>query len=89
MLGGRLTFFQDFTKVHLSDREHRLPNPALWLDIFQKVKALGFNAISTYVNWSLLEATKGSMRMDGIFAYDEFFKAARAANIYVIVRPGP
>lgn len=27
--------------------------------------------------------------MDGIFAYDEFFKAAQAAGIFVIVRPGP
>lgn len=27
--------------------------------------------------------------MDGIFAFDEFFKAAQAANLYVIVRPGP
>ncbi|GIJ92709.1 hypothetical protein Asppvi_001987 [Aspergillus pseudoviridinutans] len=27
--------------------------------------------------------------MDGTFAYDEFFNAARTAGIYVIVRPGP
>lgn len=31
----------------------RLPgNPDLWADIFQKVKANGFNAVSFYVNWA-------------------------------------
>lgn len=29
----------------------RLPVPSLWLDIFQKLKAAGFNAVSFYVHW--------------------------------------
>ncbi len=29
----------------------RLPVPDLWLDILQKTKALGMNAISIYVHW--------------------------------------
>ncbi|KUL83112.1 hypothetical protein ZTR_11010 [Talaromyces verruculosus] len=67
----------------------RLPVPSLWLDIFQKVKALGFNAVSTYINWSLIEATKGTFELNGIFAYDAFFQAAKEAGLYIIVRPGP
>ena len=29
----------------------RLPSPDLWRDIFQKMKAAGFNAVSLYFDW--------------------------------------
>ncbi|KAI1765730.1 glycoside hydrolase family 35 protein [Hypoxylon sp. FL1150] len=67
----------------------RLPSPELWLDIFQKIKAMGFNAVSFYTYWGLVEGTRGQVRFDGIFALDEFFKAAAEAGIYLIARPGP
>jgi beta-galactosidase GanA len=31
----------------------RSPNPNLWSDIFQKVKANGFNTVSFYTHWGL------------------------------------
>lgn len=37
----------------------RLPVPDLWLDVFEKVKALGFNGVSFYVDWALLEGEQG------------------------------
>lgn len=37
----------------------RLPSPGLWLDVFQKVKALGFSGVSFYLNWALLEGEPG------------------------------
>lgn len=67
----------------------RLPSPGLWLDIFQKIKAMGFNAVSFYTYWGLVEGTQGKVRFDGVFALDEFFKAAAEAGIYLIARPGP
>jgi len=67
----------------------RLPSPSLWLDILQKVKAMGLNTISIYINWSLIEAKKGEFRLDGVFSYDAFFEAATEVGLYVIVRPGP
>ncbi|OTA62729.1 glycoside hydrolase family 35 protein [Hypoxylon sp. EC38] len=67
----------------------RLPSPGLWLGIFQKIKALGFNAVSFYTYWGLVEGTQGKVRFDGVFALDEFFKAAAEAGIYLIARPGP
>jgi Glycosyl hydrolases family 35 len=30
----------------------RLPSPALWLDILQKMKANGYNAVCMYFSWS-------------------------------------
>ncbi|OAA47981.1 beta-galactosidase lacA [Cordyceps fumosorosea ARSEF 2679] len=67
----------------------RLPVPSLWLDVFQKIKALGFNTVSFYVDWALLEAKEGDYRAEGIFDLDPFFKAAETAGIFLIARPGP
>ena len=30
---------------------YRLPVPALWLDVFQKLKAAGFAGVSFYTDW--------------------------------------
>lgn len=63
--------------------------PDLWLDVFQKIKALNFNAVSFYVDWALLEGKQGDYSAEGIFAYEPFFDAATKAGIYLIARPGP
>ncbi|KAK3935692.1 glycoside hydrolase [Diplogelasinospora grovesii] len=67
----------------------RLPVPSLWLDVFQKVKALGLNTVSFYVDWAQLEGKPGHFKADGIFDYSAFFAAAKEAGIYLIARPGP
>lgn len=67
----------------------RLPSPGLWLDVFQKIKAVGFSGVSFYVNWALLEGTPGQINMDGVFALQEFFDAATESGIYLLARPGP
>ncbi|KAI1122846.1 glycoside hydrolase family 35 protein [Nemania abortiva] len=67
----------------------RLPVPGLWLDIFQKIKALGYTGVSFYVNWALLEGSPGHFSAEGVFAYEPFFEAASKAGIYLFARPGP
>lgn len=67
----------------------RLPVPSLWLDIFQKIKALGFSGVSFYVDWALLEGHQGEFRAEGIFDLEPFFKAASEAGLYLLARPGP
>jgi len=67
----------------------RLPVPSLWLDVFQKIKALGYNGVSFYVDWALLEGKQGSFSAEGIFALEPFFEAALEAGIYLLARPGP
>ncbi|PQE22525.1 Glycoside hydrolase family 35 protein [Rutstroemia sp. NJR-2017a BVV2] len=68
---------------------YRLPVPDLWLDVFQKIKALGFNTVSFYVDWALLEGNPGHYTAEGVFAWEPFFDAASQAGIYLIARPGP
>ncbi|KAI1501878.1 beta-galactosidase precursor [Biscogniauxia marginata] len=67
----------------------RLPVPSLWLDIFQKIKAMGFNCVSFYSYWALLEGQPGNFTAEGVFAFEPFFEAATQAGIYLIARPGP
>jgi beta-galactosidase GanA len=62
----------------------RLPVPGLWLDVFQKIKALGYNAVSFYVDWALVEGKQGDFTAEGIFAWEPFFEAAQEAGIYLI-----
>ncbi|KAH8817367.1 glycoside hydrolase superfamily [Xylogone sp. PMI_703] len=67
----------------------RLPVPGLWLDVFQKIKAMGFTCVSFYVDWSLVQGNSGEPVFDGIWSLDGFFRAATEAGIYLIARPGP
>lgn len=67
----------------------RLPVPGLWLDVFQKIRALGYTGVSFYVDWALLEGKPGSFSAEGIFAFEPFFEAASKAGIYLLARPGP
>lgn len=68
---------------------YRLPVPSLWADVLQKVKALGLNAVSIYIDWAQLEGKPGDFSAEGIFDYAAFFDAAKEAGLYVIARPGP
>ncbi|KAF8467702.1 glycoside hydrolase superfamily [Kalaharituber pfeilii] len=67
----------------------RLPVPGLWLDVFQKIKGLGYNAVSFYVHWGLVEFKPGKFNTDGILSLEPFFEAAKKTEIYMIARPGP
>ncbi|KAI0180576.1 glycoside hydrolase family 35 protein [Hypoxylon sp. FL1284] len=67
----------------------RLPVPSLWLDVLQKIKALGFNCVSIYIDWALLEGKPGEFVTRGVFDLQPFFDAASKTGIYIIARPGP
>ncbi|USI72219.1 beta-galactosidase [Sphingomonas morindae] len=68
---------------------YRLPSPDLWPDIFQKMKAAGFNAASIYFSWGYHSAAPGHYDFTGIRDMDRLLDAARDAGIYIIARPGP
>jgi len=67
-----------------SDGTCSLPVPGLWLDVFQKIKALGYGGVSFYTYWGLLEGKPGDFTAEGIFAFDQFFAAAKEAGIYLL-----
>ena len=67
----------------------RLPVPGLWIDVFQEIKSMGFNVVSLYVDWSLVEWNPGHVITDGVWRLDEFFDAASQDGLYLIARTGP
>lgn len=67
----------------------RLPSPELWPDIFQKMKAAGFNTASIYFSWGYHSTREGEYDFAGVRDMDRVLDAARDAGIYVIARPGP
>lgn len=67
----------------------RLPVTSLWLDVFQKVKSMGYNMVSVYFDWALVEGKPGVYTAEGVFALEPFFEAAKTAGIYILARPGP
>ncbi|EMD61501.1 hypothetical protein GGP41_004108 [Bipolaris sorokiniana] len=86
------TLFVNGERIFLYSGEvhpYRLPVPDLYIDIFQKIKALGFNGVSFYVDWALLEGKPGVYREEGVFSLQPFFDAAQEAGIYLLARPGP
>lgn len=67
----------------------RLPVPGLWLDILQKVKAAGFNAISVYSHMALINPSPGVVDFDDYRALEPLYEAAKQTGIWIVLRPGP
>lgn len=72
----------------------RLPNPNLWADVLQKVRANGFNTVSFYVNWALHYPTPDTNRSNGDFEsgtyrdIQRFIDEAKKAGLWLIARYG-
>ncbi|QHA04429.1 cellulase family glycosylhydrolase [Streptomyces broussonetiae] len=67
----------------------RLPSPALWRDVLQKMRAHGFNAVSVYVAWNYHSPAPGTYDFSGVRDLDLFLRTAAETGLYVILRPGP
>src|SRR4051794_34581033 len=81
MVDGRRTYLWS-GEFH----EFRLPSPDLWLDIFQKMKAAGFNATSLYFDWGYHSPAPGVYDFTGVRDIDAELDAAAKAGLYVIAR---
>ncbi|XP_006462927.1 hypothetical protein AGABI2DRAFT_152299 [Agaricus bisporus var. bisporus H97] len=67
----------------------RLPVPSLWPDIIQKIKAAGLNGVSVYIHMGLVNPAPGVVDFDSFRALQPLYDAAKAAGIWVVLRPGP
>lgn len=88
----KYSFLIDGKRVYLWSGEvhpYRLPSPGLWPDIFQKMKAAGFNTASIYFSWGYHSPREGQYDFSGVRDLDRLLDDARDAGIYVIARPGP
>ncbi len=86
------SFLVDGQRTYLWSGEFhyfRLPSPSLWLDIFQKMKAAGFNATSLYFDWGYHSPAPGVYDFTGVRDVDRLLDLAQQAGLYVIARPAP
>ncbi|EKM53444.1 glycoside hydrolase family 35 protein [Phanerochaete carnosa HHB-10118-sp] len=68
----------------------RMPSgPAIWRDVFQKMRAAGFNAISVYHHWGLSEGKQGSLDFNYYRSHTDLYEVAKEVGLLVIARPGP
>jgi beta-galactosidase len=66
----------------------RIPR-AYWRHRLKMAKAMGLNAITTYVFWNVHEPKKGKFRFSGEADLAEFIRIAQQEGLYVLLRPGP
>src|SRR4051812_13802023 len=86
------SFLVDGRRTYLWSGEFhyfRLPSPDLWRDIFQKMKAAGFNATSLYFDWDYHSPAPGKYDFTGVRNVDKLLDLAQEAGLYVIARPAP
>lgn len=67
----------------------RMPVPEMWLDVFEKFKAEGYNTVNIYFFWSYHSPAKG------VFDFtttgkdiQRMFNYAKQVGLYIIMRPG-
>jgi beta-galactosidase len=66
----------------------RIPR-AYWRDRLRMAKAMGLNAVTTYVFWNAHEPSPGVYDFSGNLDVAEFVREAQQEGLYVILRPGP
>lgn len=87
LAGGRQRIFIFAAEFH----PWRLPSPSLWRDVLQKIRAAGFNTVSIYTHWGLIQPNPhpSSIYLTGVNDLDFFLTVAKEEGLFVIVRPGP
>uniref|UniRef100_A0A286XUB2 Beta-galactosidase n=1 Tax=Cavia porcellus TaxID=10141 RepID=A0A286XUB2_CAVPO len=60
-----------------------------WRDRLLKLKACGFNTVTTYIPWNLHEPQRGKFVFSGNLDLEAFVLLAAEIGLWVILRPGP
>ncbi|XP_066220705.1 beta-galactosidase-1-like protein 3 [Saccopteryx leptura] len=60
-----------------------------WRDRLLKLRACGFNTVTTYVPWNLHEPQRGTFDFSGNLDLETFVLTAAEVGLWVILRPGP
>jgi hypothetical protein len=67
----------------------RLPNPSLWRDVMQKMKAVGFNGVAFYFDWGYHSSAPGVYDFSHVRNVERALEIAEEEGMYVIARTGP
>jgi beta-galactosidase GanA len=67
----------------------RLPNPSLWRDVMQKMKAVGFNGVAFYFDWGYHSPAPGVYDFSNVRNIERALEIAEEEGMYIIARTGP
>lgn len=68
----------------------RIPVPALWRDILEKIKAIGFTGCAFYSSWAYHAPNNHTVDFStGARDITPIYELAKELGMYIIVRPGP
>lgn len=83
-------FYRGKATLLLSGEMHysRIPHP-YWRHRLQMLKAMGLNAVATYVFWNFHEEEPGKWNFEGDRNLAEYIRIAGEEGLMVILRPGP
>ncbi|KAK7691720.1 hypothetical protein QCA50_005120 [Cerrena zonata] len=85
-------FFNDKRAFVFSGEVHgwRIPSgKPMWRDVFEKLKAAGFNAVSVYHHWAISEGKQGQLDFEYHRSQTDLYDVASEVGLFVIARPGP
>ncbi|GLU14323.1 hypothetical protein SLE2022_308990 [Rubroshorea leprosula] len=84
-------FWKDGKPFHIigGDLHYFRILPEYWEDRLLRAKALGLNAIQTYVPWNLHEPNPGKLVFEGIADLESFLKLCQKLDLLVLLRAGP
>ena len=75
--------------IHSGEMHYPRVPRAYWKHRMEMMKAMGLNAITTYVFWNYHEEKPGVWNWKGEKDLTAFIQTAQEVGLYVIVRPGP
>ncbi|KAF7314332.1 Glycoside hydrolase family 35 protein [Mycena kentingensis (nom. inval.)] len=68
----------------------RIPVPAVWKDILEKIKAAGFNSISVYSHWAYHAASNDTLDFESPTRdFRPILELAKDIGLFVTIRGGP
>ncbi|KAL5342425.1 glycoside hydrolase superfamily [Aspergillus crustosus] len=89
----RYSFYVNGQRIFLFSGEFhywRIPVPALWRDILEKIKAIGFTGFAFYSSWGYHAPNNHTVDFStGARDITPIYDLAEELGMYIIVRPGP
>ncbi len=88
--GGNFVYDGNPIQIHSGEMHYTRVPAAYWGHRFKMMKAMGLNAVTTYVFWNYHETAPGVWDWEtGNHNLRAFIKAAADEGLMVILRPGP
>lgn len=75
--------------IHSGELHYSRVPKEYWKHRLMMMKAMGLNAITTYVFWNYHEESPGKWNWSGEKNLKEFIQTAQEVGLFVIIRPGP